>query len=149
MKIGMALLILFALFLPGALSPEGGRRSLLESSVIHIDTGNIIMIQFSPDGTRLATAGSRGIRFYDPTTCQEVSRLTGHTDWVNSIVFSPDGRTLVSGSRDGTVLLWDPVTGEIKRRFAEYTDPVKSVRFSPDGTTIAIDLNTRWSSGMP
>lgn len=32
--------------------------------------------------------------------------LTGHTDWVWAVVFSPDGRTLATGSRDHTVQLW-------------------------------------------
>jgi WD40 repeat protein len=32
--------------------------------------------------------------------------LTGHTDWVNAMVFSPDGHTLASGSADRTVRLW-------------------------------------------
>jgi WD40 repeat protein len=33
--------------------------------------------------------------------------LTGHTDAVSSVVFSPDGRTLVTGSADHTVRLWE------------------------------------------
>ena len=33
--------------------------------------------------------------------------LAEHTDWVNSVAFSPDGSTLANGSADGTVLLWD------------------------------------------
>ncbi len=37
--------------------------------------------------------------------------LTGHTDQVNSVAFSPDGKTLASGSGDDTIRLWDVATG--------------------------------------
>lgn len=33
--------------------------------------------------------------------------LTGHTDWVNSVAFSPDGTTLAPGPSDGTIRFWD------------------------------------------
>ena len=48
--------------------------------------------------------------------------LTGHTDSVVSVSFSPDGRTLASGSRDDTIRLWDGVTGAHLRTLTGHTE---------------------------
>jgi WD40 repeat protein/type II secretory pathway predicted ATPase ExeA len=69
------------------------------------------------------------------------SPLVGHTSFISSVVFSPDGHTLASSSHDYTVRLWNvadpahptplgpPLTG--------HTNSVYSVVFSPDGHTLA------------
>ena len=36
--------------------------------------------------------------------------LEGHTSWIETVAFSPDGATVASGSRDHTVRLWDTTT---------------------------------------
>ena len=61
---------------------------------------------------------------------QEVALLTGHTDSVDSVAFSPDGKTLTGGSGDRTVHLWEAVTGELKHTLIGHRSAVYSVAFS-------------------
>ena len=62
-----------------------------------------------------------------------VRTFEGHTNWVNSFTFSPDGRWGLSGSRDKTLRLWELATGQCVRTFEGHTHEVNSVTFSPDG----------------
>jgi WD40 repeat protein len=65
-------------------------------------------VAFSPDGHRLATAGTDQIvRLWNLETRQPLGdSITGHTGTVSSVAFSPDGHRLATGSWDETVRLW-------------------------------------------
>ena len=63
--------------------------------------------------------------------------LTGHSYGVTSIVFSPNGEYLASGSFDSCVGVWKMLTGERVETFIGHTDDVRTVMFSPDGNFVA------------
>jgi WD40 repeat protein len=63
--------------------------------------------------------------------------LTGHSDEVRSIAYSPQGHQIASASFDKTVRLWDVATGDCCKTLNGYTGEVLSVMYSPDGKQIA------------
>ena len=64
---------------------------------------------------------------------------TGHSDAITCVAFSPDAKTLASGSRDQTIRLWDTATGALKLtlRRTGRSYPISAVAFSPDGKMLA------------
>src|SRR5262249_30221554 len=94
-------------------------------------SGGIVSVCFSPDGKRVLTASGhwtkgdsgkyeeRGFwsypllmaRLWEAETGQELATLKGHTHLLTSVCFSPDGKTALTGSQDGTARVWDVQMG--------------------------------------
>ncbi len=102
---------------------------------------------FSHDGKRLASiypmslAGKKGmypaeIKVWDVDKGKEVLSLQGHTGFVHSVAFSPDGKRIASAG-DETVRVWDTENGKELLTLKGHTAVVCSVCFSPDGKRLA------------
>ncbi|MDJ0735432.1 MAG: trypsin-like peptidase domain-containing protein [Nostocaceae cyanobacterium] len=63
--------------------------------------------------------------------------LSGDTTSFNSVAFSPDGRTLASGSWDNSIKIWDAATGKQLKTLTGHSKSVSSIAFSPNGRTLA------------
>ena len=124
---------------------------------------NVNTVAFSPDGNTIAsgsgqllylgggedsgTCVGQEIRLWNANTGEPIKTFTGHTSVVNSVVFSPDGNTIASGSghwwgyegkasTGEEVRLWNTNTGELIKTFTGHKDVISSVAFSPDGNLI-------------
>lgn len=106
-------------------------------------------VAFSPDGKILAAAymgkslpndlhENPVIILWDVATQQQIGApLTGHTDSVNDVVFSPDGKYLYSASYDKTIIQWDVATHKNIGQFIGHTDLVYTVAVRSDGKMLA------------
>ena len=68
-------------------------------------------------------------------TGERKKTITDHTHYVSSVLFSPDGKTLVSGSWDRTIRFWNAHTAEHKKTLV--WDVISCLSISPDGKTLA------------
>ncbi len=93
---------------------------------------------FSEDGQLLLTLSDGDdstINIWDTQRKVIVRSLGGHPGGVRDVCFSPEGRRVLSCSRD-TAILWDVATGQQQRTFEGHDHIVESVSFSPDGSKV-------------
>jgi WD domain, G-beta repeat len=117
--------------------------------------GAVAALSISPDGRTLAACtgswfmqgsrikgedyGQHIVQLWDIPTGRPLLSIKGHTDNVRSVVFSPDGHSLLSGGEDKTIRLWETATGQELVRW-NVDEPVNQVAISQDGKKVAAAL---------
>ncbi len=137
------------MWIPYGFAQNFNGRYLPEGAIARFGKGYIFDFAYSPDGTRLAIASTLGVWLYDTETCEELHLLTGHTNYVALVGFSPDSKVLVSADFDDypgdpddpeappAIKLWDVATGDLKSTLPGSNKRNRNLIFSPDGKSLA------------
>jgi WD40 repeat protein len=132
-----------------AFSPDGRTVALGSNRILlwSVHTGEIVSemplkgnakgLTFVPDGRLLVSAAGSEVAFWSIESGKLVARCKGHRRIISGLSASPDGRTVASGSQDGTVRFWDTGTFRQRACFDWEIGSIRSVAFSPDGSVIA------------
>lgn len=148
-----------------AISPDGHTAALATGwgvvKQLELATGNAIpsvkqhqdwvcALSYSSDGKYLVSAGgsefapernggktSAEIKVWDRQANLQRGLLEGHTSKVFAAVFSPNGKSIATGSADQTIRLWDIETLQEQRVLRGHTDAISALAWSSDGKVLA------------
>jgi WD40 repeat protein/serine/threonine protein kinase len=105
------------------------------------DAPGMEIINFHPDGHRLASGGANGHLTIHDLVTGRTFRLQdesgrGHSSFVARLAFDPSGTLLASASWDGSIRLWSTGTLELQRTLEGHTGNVTAIEFDSTGTRL-------------
>jgi WD40 repeat protein len=98
---------------------------------------------FSPDGRQVLVSRFVTTQIWDADSGKKVATLSGHGAAITATAFSPDGRKVATGCRDGTLRIWEAATGVRLSLLRGHWRAVTSVAFSPDGHWVVTSSEDR------
>jgi len=110
---------------------------LPEASAQSNPATSVVSINWSPDGSRIASGNANGLIYIqDALTGQILKTLAGHSGPVFDVAWNPDGSKLASVGADKTVRIWDTTSGQLLFTLTGHLDITVSVIWSADGSKI-------------
>ena len=101
----------------------------------------VTSIAYRPDGEQMAVAGYKEVRRFSARTGAPLPPLTGLSDLVRAIAWSPDGKVIAAGGGTpgafGEIVLFDAEAGTARATLEGHRDYVYHLAFSPDGKRLA------------
>src|SRR5688572_12209279 len=98
-----------------------------------VQTGHaaqVVALAYTRDGKLLASGSvDNTIKFWDPSSGNELRTLKGHDGTIFAVAFSPDEKLIASGSADNSAKIWDVATSTVKQTLAGHSLYVSSVQF--------------------
>ena len=136
-----------------AVSPNGELVALVGTKRLHLLTTDglkpvamaahralstgAFALAFSPDGETLVYTAGRALFAFDITSLSEIARVNLDAKHFMDAAFTPDGRRLITVSKEGTARVWDTATWTCERAFAWDIGKLRAVAVAPDGTRAA------------
>jgi WD40 repeat protein len=116
---------------------SGKERATLEAHGPR--SGAVTALEWSPDGTALATAVSTEglVRLWKPRNGEPLGTLPAKSGWVNALAFTPDGRILAMAQSDGCTTFWDVAEAHEVGTVRASSKSLWAAAFSCDGRVLA------------
>jgi WD40 repeat protein len=97
---------------------------------------HVLRIAWSPNSTTLAVSAGDAVYLLEGDPLEVKLRLVPEVA-IPGLSFSPDGKRLAAGDRNGMLYVWDTVSGALLHQMQAHQKSVSSVEYSPDGGTLA------------
>ncbi|MFM6755671.1 MAG: protein kinase domain-containing protein, partial [Dolichospermum sp.] len=106
----------------------------------------VLSVVISPDAKIIISGGDcqkndnircyGNLKLWDMITSKEITSLEGHSQNVNALAISADGKILASGSDDQTIKIWNLQTNQLIHTLTDHTDTIHSLAITADGKTL-------------
>lgn len=113
--------------------------TLKEKKVLTGHTGPVYAVAFDPkdNAVLVSTSLDKTGRVWSLADGKTKTELKGHTDIVDTVAVSPDGKLIATAGADKSVRLWNTAEGKELKNLGAHPGSVYSVAFSPDGKALA------------